>query len=115
MYDCKHVNTSLLTFSAAPAVLYMKAAIEKAGGVMPERFVDCRLLSTPTLGGYSPDEGKVVLNYQLNLSQSDVNRTVVHELIHAYDHTRVEMNYNDCRHIACTEVRPVNPARSTHS
>jgi len=39
------------------------------------------------------------------LSQSHVERTVFHELIHAYDYCRVDLDLNDCQHIACTEVR----------
>ena len=34
-----------------------------------------------------------------------IEKTVLHELIHAYDACRVEFNPNDCRQIACTEIR----------
>ena len=37
--------------------------------------------------------------------QAHVERTIQHELIHAYDHCRAEVDWKDCVHIACSEVR----------
>jgi hypothetical protein len=37
--------------------------------------------------------------------QSAMNRSLVHELIHAYDSCRAHVDFTDCRHHACTEVR----------
>ena len=39
------------------------------------------------------------------LSDAHVLRTVLHELIHAYDMCRVQLDPLDCSHIACTEIR----------
>ena len=39
------------------------------------------------------------------LSSDQVSRTVLHELIHAYDDCRVEFDETNCSHIACTEIR----------
>ena len=44
-----------------------------------------------------------VAEYQL--SGEHVERTVLHELIHAYDTCRAKVDCNDCRHLACTEIR----------
>jgi hypothetical protein len=30
---------------------------------------------------------------------------VIHELIHAYDICRAKVDWNNCRHYACTEIR----------
>jgi inner membrane protease ATP23 len=42
---------------------------------------------------------------QFKISAEHVQRTVLHELIHAYDMCRAKMDCNDCKHLACTEVR----------
>ncbi|KAH9258205.1 hypothetical protein BASA81_003789 [Batrachochytrium salamandrivorans] len=39
------------------------------------------------------------------MSASAVRRTVLHELIHAYDYCRVKFDINNCDQLACTEVR----------
>jgi inner membrane protease ATP23 len=42
---------------------------------------------------------------KFKLKRDLVERAVFHELIHAYDHCRVELDPGNCDHIACTEVR----------
>jgi len=38
--------------------------------------------------------------------QSHMNRVVTHELIHAFDHCRANVDwFNNFRHLACSEVR----------
>ena len=38
--------------------------------------------------------------------RADIERALIHELIHAYDHCRAsDMEWGDCRHHACSEVR----------
>lgn len=37
--------------------------------------------------------------------QSHMDRVVVHELIHAFDHCRAQVDwFNNVRHLACSEV-----------
>jgi len=50
----------------------------------------------------------VVLCENHSLSQSDVNDVVTHELIHAYDHCRAKVDWDDCVHHACSEIRAAN-------
>jgi inner membrane protease ATP23 len=38
-------------------------------------------------------------------STKEVRRTVLHELIHAYDHCRADIEEDSCEHMACSEVR----------
>ena len=33
-----------------------------------------------------------------------MNDTLTHELIHAYDHCRAHLDWNNLQHLACTEV-----------
>jgi mitochondrial inner membrane protease ATP23 len=50
----------------------------------------------------------VVLCENQPLSQADVNDVVTHELIHAYDHCRARVDWTDCVHHACSEIRAAN-------
>jgi len=50
----------------------------------------------------------VVLCENHSLSQSDVNDVVTHELIHAFDHCRAKVDWDDCVHHACSEIRAAN-------
>ena len=40
--------------------------------------------------------------------QKMVTETLIHELIHAYDSCRANINWSSCLHIACTEIRAAN-------
>ena len=42
------------------------------------------------------------------IPQKLVTQTLVHELIHAYDSCRAEVDWTNCLHIACSEVRAAN-------
>jgi inner membrane protease ATP23 len=42
------------------------------------------------------------------LTQSEWTRGITHELVHAYDHCRAEVDPQSCSHLACTEVRAAN-------
>ena len=65
----------------------------------------------PLVGAYDPSRRVVVMNPSVPesaLTQSEWTRTVTHELIHAYDHCRVDFDVKSCSHVACTEVRAAN-------
>ena len=42
---------------------------------------------------------------EYKLTAEHVERTVLHELVHAYDTCRAKVDCNDCLHLACTEIR----------
>ena len=42
------------------------------------------------------------------LSKSDLESTIAHELIHAYDSCTTNLAQNSCLQIACTEIRASN-------
>eukprot|EP00003_Mantamonas_plastica_P018241 TRINITY_DN298_c0_g4_i2.p1 TRINITY_DN298_c0_g4~~TRINITY_DN298_c0_g4_i2.p1 ORF type:complete len:113 (+),score=0.07 TRINITY_DN298_c0_g4_i2:162-500(+) len=41
-------------------------------------------------------------------SQEMVNEAITHELVHAYDHCRAEVDWTNLEHHACSEVRAAN-------
>lgn len=49
------------------------------------------------------EDGSILISKSLHKSQ--VNSTIIHELIHAYDECYHNANQNDCYKLACTEIR----------
>lgn len=37
-----------------------------------------------------------------------MNETLTHELVHSYDHCRAHVDWNDLKHLACSEIRAAN-------
>lgn len=91
-------------------VKHVLKAIKERGCTLPHNFVHCTPCEgTPIAGGFVADKGeeKVVLCEEV-ASRSVVRRTLVHELIHAYDTCRAELDPGNIYHVACTEVRAAN-------
>eukprot|EP01087_Luapelamoeba_hula_P004280 TRINITY_DN14213_c0_g1_i2.p1 TRINITY_DN14213_c0_g1~~TRINITY_DN14213_c0_g1_i2.p1 ORF type:complete len:188 (+),score=30.61 TRINITY_DN14213_c0_g1_i2:3-566(+) len=73
------------------------------------KFFTCKpCVGTAPIGGYwDPSQGVVVCqNYFTSLANTE--RTVLHELIHAYDDCRAHVDWDNCKHHACTEIRAAN-------
>ncbi|CAH0522636.1 unnamed protein product [Peronospora belbahrii] len=89
-------------------VKFLADAMEKSGCKMEIGFfssVDCE--GKINGGFHLDDEGKpgVVLCQNHIPDQEWMDRTMAHELIHAYDHCRNKIDWNKCEHHACSEVR----------
>lgn len=50
------------------------------------------------------DNVQIVLCENYLQTEDQMAQTMVHETIHAFDHCRVHLDWNNCRHHACTEV-----------
>jgi inner membrane protease ATP23 len=74
-------------------------------------FFSCKAaMDGPALiGAFDAGDPKVVLFSNVidknMIRQPHVTQTVAHELVHAYDHCRVDIDWRNCFHIACSEVR----------
>ena len=55
-------------------------------------------------GGFAPGNG-IILCQDSIVSQQHMNHTVAHEMVHAFDHCRAKVDWTDCRHHACSEIR----------
>ena len=51
-----------------------------------------------------PDSLQIVLCENKIYSQGCMNDTLTHELVHAFDHCRAHLDWNNLHHLACTEV-----------
>ncbi|KAL0952193.1 hypothetical protein HGRIS_008803 [Hohenbuehelia grisea] len=61
-------------------------------------------LPTAKSGGFSPEAGAIVLCAGQFFSKAHMENTLVHELVHMYDHCRFKVDWNDLRHHACSEA-----------
>ncbi|KAF7819489.1 mitochondrial inner membrane protease atp23-like [Senna tora] len=98
------IQTSLQT----PLVTFLRERLEKAGCPVGHNFiraVNCEESVTGPAGGYIPGQGIVVCANNTS-TQDEVNQTLIHELIHAYDDCRAaNLNWANCAHHACSEIR----------
>jgi len=98
----------------SPRVSHLLKKISAAGCTLgsPEPIV-CEDVfgSTKVAGAYDHARRLVVMNPatpESFMNQGEWTRAVAHELVHAYDSCRAKVDPNDCKHIACTEVRAAN-------
>jgi len=97
-------------------------AIQGLGCMIPSDFFLCRPCEGSISGGFAALDQKTSsasssssspLNYQPRIIMCENNmletetfeNTLVHELVHAYDQCRAKIDWSNCIHHACTEVR----------
>ncbi|KAF6000466.1 Has a dual role in the assembly of mitochondrial ATPase [Cyanidiococcus yangmingshanensis] len=102
-----------------PTVQFMLRALREAG--CPEAKQDtATVLAAPkqrlnsriycrhceaAVGGGFQDDGTVILCANHIRSQAMASTTLVHELIHAFDQCRAYVDWSNCVHHACSEIR----------
>ena len=75
---------------------------------MPPNLFKCRPCGEVQAGGgFVPGEGVVICSDKVN-TRSQVVLGLRHELVHAYDHCRSHVNWEDIDHHACAEIRASN-------
>lgn len=86
--------------------------ITDLGCKLPPNFFVCRTCEQEMAGGFLlPEKGSKVYNPKIIMCENKqidtrmFQNTVIHELIHAYDICRAKVDWNNCRHYACTEIR----------
>ena len=70
-----------------------------------DRHLVCEPCGPTVAGRFDPEQTQVVLCENNIYSQGHMNDTLTHELVHAYDHCRAHVDWNNLQHIACTEVQ----------
>ena len=84
--------------------------MEAMGCAIPNKsFFQCFDCKGNINGGFELDEKnngapRVVLCQNHLSDQAAMDRTVAHELIHAFDQCRAKVDWKNCEHQACTEV-----------
>ncbi|CAM9907478.1 unnamed protein product [Ascophyllum nodosum] len=97
-----------------PRVKFLREKLENLGCEMPQESFSCQPCEGMEIsGGFVPPTTKdtraqVVLCDDKEVTQTMVDHTMAHELVHAYDQCRVKLDRSNCLHVACTEIRASN-------
>lgn len=70
-------------------------------------FITCRICEEGEMGHFFENTKRIVLCAN-HIVDQDFNSTVTHELIHAFDDARININYSIPDHVGCSEIRAVN-------
>ncbi|KAM5171407.1 mitochondrial inner membrane protease ATP23 homolog isoform 2-T2 [Mantella aurantiaca] len=71
-----------------------------------DRHFSCEECDEKVGGGFDPTTSQVVVCQNTIQNQPNMNRVVTHELIHAYDHCRANVDFiSNVQHLACSEIR----------
>ncbi len=90
-------------------------AIEKLGCSIPKGFFLCRPCEGAAIsGGFAVSSGdgapykpQIIMceDNKVAMERETFEHTLVHELVHAYDQCRAKIEWKNCLHHACTEIR----------
>jgi inner membrane protease ATP23 len=95
----------LLTGRIGPSIQFMLKHVKQAGANVTPAHFPCLPCDLTHSGGFSPDAGAVVLCQGNFLNKKHMEHTIVHELVHMYDQAVFNVDWNNLRHHACSEVR----------
>ncbi len=89
---------------SGPSVVFMLKHLKLSGcNVTPDNIV-CSPCDMSRSGGFSPQAGAIVMCQSHFFSKRHMEDTLVHELVHMYDHCKFKVDWNNLRHHACSEV-----------
>jgi inner membrane protease ATP23 len=102
-----------LAFKRSRLVRFLMSHLRRNGcPVDPATFVRCVQCSSNTINSAvnMKENGDIeVVMCCNNLQDQKLFETsLAHELIHVFDYCRADLNFNSCRHHACTEIRASN-------
>ncbi|ORZ36324.1 peptidase M76 [Catenaria anguillulae PL171] len=104
--QCESWKHDILTTD--PKAKRLLAALAANGCAFdPDRHVRCMPCLPVASGGFGAEFGIVMCQNQV-IHKEHMRETLVHELIHAYDHCVFKYNWMNCQHFACTEIRAAN-------
>lgn len=91
-------------FKRNPSVRFMFNHLKRGGCELNSETVLCRRCDGQLAGGYQ-DDGAILLCSNHLVTLSHTANTIVHEAVHAFDACRAKVDWSDCVHHACSEIR----------
>lgn len=82
----------------------MKEQIAKVGGNINGSNIICDECDEFKSGGFHPELGILLCSNRI-YSKWHLEDTLTHEMVHAYDHCKFNVDWMDLRHHACSEIR----------
>jgi mitochondrial inner membrane protease ATP23 len=117
------ISICFITFSLAIRFTLLSAPAPRVATLLRKiEALGCPLSQPPILcddifdglqlaGAYDTSRKAVIMNPAVPdafLNESEFARMITHELVHAFDVCRVDFKEDNCKHIACTEIRASN-------
>lgn len=99
---CYEYRDWLLNYS--PTVRFMSEQIAKLGGNINKNNIICEHCDREQSGGFHSDLGILLCQNKLR-SKWHTEDTLAHEMIHAYDQCKFNIDWMNLRHHACAEIR----------
>ncbi|KAF9201625.1 Mitochondrial inner membrane protease atp23 [Haplosporangium sp. Z 27] len=88
----------------SPGVRFMMNNLVKAGCPITKNMLECTTCDKTRSGGFSKDHG-IMLCQNGFFSKKHQEHTMIHEMIHMYDHCVFNVEWGNLRHHACSEIR----------
>lgn len=60
------------------------------------------------IGGFDPDTKQIIVCKNNYLTTDKVFNIMLHEMIHMFDYCRANFDFDNLRHVACSEIRAAN-------
>lgn len=99
---CYEYRDWLLNYS--PTVRFMNEQIAKIGGNINNNNIICDECDESKSGGFSAEFGILLCQNRMR-SKWHLEDTLAHEMIHAYDECKFNVDWLNLRHHACSEIR----------
>ena len=80
-----------------------------SNGITPAHIL-CTPCHQKLAGGFSPHYG-ILLCQDGFINKKHMEDTLVHEMVHMYDHAKFNVDWRNIRHHACSEVSHFNTHR----
>lgn len=108
--QCEVWRDNLLKNS--PPVRFMVDQLKKLDKNMTKEDFQCMPCDETKSGGFSPVHGILLCQNRLGTKTME-EHTMVHEMVHMYDHHKFNVDWNNLKHQACSEV--MSMATQQHS
>ncbi|KAJ2748119.1 Mitochondrial inner membrane protease atp23, partial [Coemansia nantahalensis] len=99
---CEKWRDELL--AASPSVRFMADHLKSSGVTVSGSEMPCMNCDEMRSGGFAPPN-QIQLCYNKLFGKGHMETTMVHEMIHAYDHANFNLDWANLEHHACTEIR----------
>lgn len=99
---CEHNKQWMLKYS--PVVRFMAEQINKVGGNINDKTIVCGHCDETKGGGFNPELGILICQNYIS-DKYKFEDTLAHEMVHAYDHCKFNVKWDNLRHHACSEIR----------
>lgn len=99
---CEEIKQWMISYS--PSVRFMMEQVARVGGNISPNNIICDSCDEFKSGGFHPELGILLCQNRI-YSKWHLEDTLTHELVHAYDHCKFNVRWDNLRHHACSEIR----------